>query len=401
LVAATANTASALVQRDGSGNFSAGTVTATSINGTTVNIAGNGAGADPYGTIAITEPAGAPNYSYYGLTRAGQLGAGFGLTGTNGALGFGTNAFWFGNATAGSAGVMSTAWIAFNSSAFVANGTVSGTRLISTVATGTAPFTVTSTTAVANLSIGGNAATASNASLLNSISAVNLFNNMGQTHPTYTSFNAQGTALSADFGYRFVQGNANGPGTNGAAQYYAWNIGLGSDYAFNTYAAQFAIGRNVTTPYLSVRYEEASVLGAWQKISAGFADTAGNVTGTVAIANGGTGQTSATAAFNALNPMTTAGDIIYESSPTVAARLGIGSTGQVLTVSGGLPAWAAAPSGGQFFGTAAVKAIAYNANTIGENITVTTGNNGLSAGPITISSGFTVTVQTGAVWVIV
>jgi hypothetical protein len=58
-------------------------------------------------------------------------------------------------------------------------------------------------------------------------------------------------------------------------------------------------------------------------------------------------------------------------------------------------------SGGQYFGTATTKAIAYNANSIAENITVTTGNNGLSAGPITISSGFTVTVQTGANWVIV
>jgi hypothetical protein len=57
--------------------------------------------------------------------------------------------------------------------------------------------------------------------------------------------------------------------------------------------------------------------------------------------------------------------------------------------------------GGQFFGTAAVKAIAYNANTIGENLTVTTGNNGYSAGPITISSTFTVTVETGAVWTII
>lgn len=58
-------------------------------------------------------------------------------------------------------------------------------------------------------------------------------------------------------------------------------------------------------------------------------------------------------------------------------------------------------SGGQYFGTAATKAIAYNANSISENITVTTGNNGLSAGPITISSGFTVTVQSGAVWTVV
>jgi hypothetical protein len=58
-------------------------------------------------------------------------------------------------------------------------------------------------------------------------------------------------------------------------------------------------------------------------------------------------------------------------------------------------------SGGQYFGSATVKAISYNANSIGENVTVTTGNNGLSAGPITINTGFTVTVQTGAVWVIV
>jgi hypothetical protein len=62
-------------------------------------------------------------------------------------------------------------------------------------------------------------------------------------------------------------------------------------------------------------------------------------TGTVGISVGGTGQVTATAAFNALNPMTTTGDIMYEASATTAARLGIGSSGQVLTVSGGIPAW--------------------------------------------------------------
>jgi len=45
------------------------------------------------------------------------------------------------------------------------------------------------------------------------------------------------------------------------------------------------------------------------------------------------------------NPMTTTGDIIYSSSGSTPARLGIGSTGNVLTVSGGVPAWAAASSG--------------------------------------------------------
>ncbi len=60
----------------------------------------------------------------------------------------------------------------------------------------------------------------------------------------------------------------------------------------------------------------------------------------LAIGNGGTGQTSASAAFNALSPLTTAGDILYGGTSGAGTRLGIGSTGQVLTVSGGVPAWA-------------------------------------------------------------
>jgi hypothetical protein len=46
------------------------------------------------------------------------------------------------------------------------------------------------------------------------------------------------------------------------------------------------------------------------------------------------------------NPMTTTGDTIYSSSGSTPARLGIGSNGQVLTVSGGIPSWATAASGG-------------------------------------------------------
>jgi hypothetical protein len=41
------------------------------------------------------------------------------------------------------------------------------------------------------------------------------------------------------------------------------------------------------------------------------------------------------------NPMTTTGDTIYSSSGSTPARLGIGSTGDVLTVAGGVPSWAA------------------------------------------------------------
>jgi hypothetical protein len=50
----------------------------------------------------------------------------------------------------------------------------------------------------------------------------------------------------------------------------------------------------------------------------------------------------------ALNPSTTLGDIEYRSSTAnTNTRLGIGSTGQVLTVAGGVPTWAASAGGGK------------------------------------------------------
>ena len=60
----------------------------------------------------------------------------------------------------------------------------------------------------------------------------------------------------------------------------------------------------------------------------------------------------------------------------------------------------ASVAGGQYFGNATTKAIAYNSNTIAENVTVTSGNNGYTASPLTINSGYTVTVESGANWII-
>lgn len=53
------------------------------------------------------------------------------------------------------------------------------------------------------------------------------------------------------------------------------------------------------------------------------------------------------------NPATTTGDLIYSSSGSTLSRLGIGSSGKVLTVAGGVPSWATASSGGVLYGVAA------------------------------------------------
>jgi trimeric autotransporter adhesin len=107
-----------------------------------------------------------------------------------------------------------------------------------------------------------------------------------------------------------------------------------------------------------------------------------------------------------LTPNTASTGVVTVAGTLVAANGGTGLTspgtaGNVLTSNG--TAWvssAASGGGGQFFGNAAIKTIAYNPNTIGENITVTTGNNGYSAGPVTINASFTVTLQNNAVWTI-
>ena len=54
-----------------------------------------------------------------------------------------------------------------------------------------------------------------------------------------------------------------------------------------------------------------------------------------------------THAYVEKSTLTTTGDLVYASAANTPARLGIGSTGQVLTVSGGVPAWSAPASGGK------------------------------------------------------
>lgn len=128
--------------------------------------------------------------------------------------------------------------------------------------------------------------------------------------------------------------------------------------------------------------------------------TAANVTGVVAIANGGTGQTTKVTAFDALSPLTTKGDIIgFDGTDNV--RLGVGANNQVLTADSttatGLK-WATPTGGGS---NITALGLWENSATISANYTIGTGNNGMSAGPISVASGVTVTVPSGSSWAVV
>lgn len=67
------------------------------------------------------------------------------------------------------------------------------------------------------------------------------------------------------------------------------------------------------------------------------------VTGTLGISSGGTNITTYTT-----------GDILYASASNTLAKLPIGSSGQLLSVSGGVPAWSAPPSTGLTVGTTSI-----------------------------------------------
>lgn len=306
----------------------------------------------------------------------------------------------------------------------------------------------------------------------------NLFTLTNPSAVTFPRFNADNTvsALNAtDFRTAIGAGTGNGTVTSvtgtspvassgGATPAISLSSGYGDTQ--NPYASKtanfFLAAPNGTAGAPTFRAIVAADIPTLNQSTTG---TASNVTGTVAIANGGTGATTRQEAMDALAGAVTSGqylrgngtDVVMStiqaadvptlnqsttgSAATLTNGRTIGMTGDVTwtsasfngsanvtgtstlaTVNSNVGTFGSASSipvvtvngkglvtavstatvaGGQYFGNAAVKAIAYNSNTIAENVTVTSGNNGLSAGPITINSTFTVTVQTGAVWTIV
>lgn len=84
-----------------------------------------------------------------------------------------------------------------------------------------------------------------------------------------------------------------------------------------------------------------------QAVDTSLADLKGGTTGQILAKNSNTDMDFVWSAAGMTNPLTTTGDMIYSSSGTTPARRAIGTTGQVLTVSGGVPTWATPAGGGK------------------------------------------------------
>jgi hypothetical protein len=117
----------------------------------------------------------------------------------------------------------------------------------------------------------------------------------------------------------------------------------------------------------------------------------------IAIANGGTGQTTKSAAFNALSPITTTGDLIIGNGTNSATRLAIGADTYVLTVSGGTAVWAASTGGVTSFnaGTTGLtpSTATTGAVTLAGTLVGTNGGTGVNNGSKTITLGGNLTTS--------
>ena len=108
--------------------------------------------------------------------------------------------------------------------------------------------------------------------------------------------------------------------------------------------------------------------------------TAAGLSATLAIASGGTGQTTAGTAFNALSPITTTGDLIIGTGVNTASRLAIGSNGYLLTSNGTTASWVAAPASG---------VTTFSAGTTGLTPSSATGGAVTLAGTLAVANGGT------------
>jgi hypothetical protein len=132
---------------------------------------------------------------------------------------------------------------------------------------------------------------------------------------------------------------------------FGWQMPTSTDLVTDLPADFAVFGQAVDTSMADLKGgTTGQILSKTSNTDMDFTWTAGgDITGVTAgtgISGGGTSG-DVTITNSMATAITTAGDLIKGTGSGTFARLGIGTTGQLLTVSGGAPVWAAPPSGGK------------------------------------------------------
>jgi hypothetical protein len=368
------------------GNISNGTASHTSITGT--------------GVVTLNTTT---NNQSYTTTGAGTITIGSGTTGTINNMSIG--------ATAASTGAFTTV-------------SASG-QIISTVTTGTAPFVVSSTTPVANLSIGGNAASATTATTANNATNTSIVNNTtssAEWYPTIVS------AISGNLAQTVSSANFSFVPSTGVLSAVAYTGTWGGDtIAVN----QGGTGATTLTGY--VKGSGTSALTANAKIPT--TDLSGTITNaqlansTITI-NGNSTALGGSVSVGTVTSVTGTSPVVSSGGATPAISMPAATT----SVSGYLtstdwntfnskanaftyttnyiPYGAGTTTPNQnanftFDGTTqtapiqrASNGIVVNSKTVSASYSIASGDSGMSVGPLTLNSGVVVTVPSGSKWVI-
>lgn len=216
---------------------------------------------------------------------------------------------------------------------------------------------------------------------------------MGTTAITFVQFSGAGSGVSSiTFGSTGLTPATTTTGAVTVAGTLAVaNGGTGQSSAFTQYGVTYASSTTVlatTSAGTSTTVLHGNAAGA---PTFGAVSLTADVSGTLPILNGGTGQTTAGAAFNALSPITTTGDLILGNGTNSATRLAIGTNGYVLTVSGGTAVWSASTGG----------VTSFSAGTTGFTPSTATTGAVTLAGTLNVTNGGTgVTTSTGTTSVV-
>lgn len=161
------------------------------------------------------------------------------------------------------------------------------------------------------------------------------------------------------------------------------------------WTAAGTVTRYITAPAQSKAYIVVNQTGGTQSIvirgsgpTTGVTVTSGNK---ALVAWNGSDFVKITGGPINLNSSDVTGVLQYANGGTGLSS--VGTNGQILTVVAGAPAWQA-PS-------VTIGPLVYNTTTVNDNITVVVGQNAFSVGPITVNSGYSVTVSSGQRWVVI
>jgi len=227
-----------------------------------------------------------------------------------------------------------------------------GTGLSGTSFNGSAPVTI----AISNTGV--TSGTYGSASVIpviqvNSQGQITSVSTQAINSPTYQgTWNASTNTptLTSSVGtqsYYYVVSVAGNTTLNGVS---GWNVG---DWAIFTGGVWEKVPGSSSESFTNLTTTNLAVTGLTgymyangsSNVSASTTIPTSALTGILGISNGGTGQTTASAAFNALSPITSTGDLIIGNGSNSATRLAIGSNGYVLTSNGTTASWQASTGG--------------------------------------------------------